>query len=252
LNLLNYTLKKGKSSEVTVVFIHGFLESKSMWNNFSFENFSFDSILVDLPGHGLSPNEDEQEPSIDYFSSMLKELIEDLKLTKVSIVGHSMGGYVALNFKHAYPDICNKIILLNSNFWTDSELKKRDRLRVVDIVNKNKSIFINEAIPNLFVNKDLHEHEIQELIKEANGLDAVNISYASLAMRNRKDYKNLLEVYFNDIYILQGEKDSIVLKSEMKERLLSLNVKFDVIKGTGHMSHIEQKNIVEKLISNFI
>lgn len=252
MNLLNYSFKKGKASTETVVFIHGFLESKSMWNNFSFENFSFDSLLVDLPGHGLSLNEDDNEPSIDYFSDKLKQLIISLNLSKISIIGHSMGGYVALNFKHLYPEICNKLILLNSNFWTDSEIKKRDRLRVVDIVNSNKSIFINEAIPNLFLNKDLYESEIKKLIKEANEIESINISYASLAMRNRNDYKKLLEMFHNEIYIIQGQKDTIVLESEMKERLESLSVKIEIINGAGHMSHIEQKAKVEKLISNFI
>jgi pimeloyl-ACP methyl ester carboxylesterase len=252
LNLLNYSFHKGKTSNKTVVFIHGFLESKSMWKNFSLEHFSFDSLLVDLPGHGLSPNDDENEPSIDYFSYKLKELIVFLKLPKISIVGHSMGGYVALNFKFLFPEICTKIVLLNSNFWTDSELKKRDRLRVVDIVSVNKSIFINEAIPNLFLSKDMHVKEIKELIKEANEIDSVNISYASLAMRNRRDYKNLINDFSEDVYIIQGEKDRIVLETEMKKRLVTLDIKIDVIKSSGHMCHIESTQEVEKLINDFI
>ena len=117
-----------------VVFLHGFLESVSMWDYLKLEMMNFQSILIDLPGHGDSLNEDEDVPSIEYMAFKVKELLIHLNIKDFSVVGHSMGGYVSLVLKNelnisssGFILNCSKVVLLNSNFWEDSEEKKRDR-----------------------------------------------------------------------------------------------------------------------------
>ena len=73
------------------------------------------------------------------------EILKELKITQFTLVGHSLGAYVGLELCHLAP--CQKLILLNSNCWSDDEQKRRDRLRVAEIVFKAKKHFIREAIP---------------------------------------------------------------------------------------------------------
>ena len=72
--------------------------------------------------------------------------------------------------------------MLNSNYWSDSFSKKKDRERVSNIAFKAKNYFIQEAIPNLFSDQKKYKVEIQELIQDAQKMTPEAISYASLAM----------------------------------------------------------------------
>lgn len=253
-SLLNYRVL---GNGYPVLFLHGFLESISMWKVLELDTLPFQSVLIDLPGHGKSLNEDDGEPSIDFMAKKVVEVIRELGITEFSIVGHSMGGYVALNLKKRFSTKdgkinCKKVILLNSNFWEDSESKKKDRLRVADIVFKNKSLFIKEAIPNLFVNKESFKYEIENLLSEALLIDKHSISYASLAMRSRENTKDVLVQNPNDFLIIQGSIDPIVQVELMKEEIKNINVQFKVIEGVGHMAHFESTENVRQIISNFL
>lgn len=238
-----------------VLFLHGFLESITMWEVLRLEKMNFQSILIDLPGHGQSLNEDDEEPSIDFMSEKVIEVLEELGINSFSVVGHSMGGYVALNLKQRCLDQkskCEKVILLNSNFWEDSESKKKDRLRVADIVFKNKNLFVKEAIPNLFVDKEIFKNEIEDLLNEALLIDKHAISYASLAMRNRGNTKKVIENNPNNFLIIQGLLDPIVSVDDMKDEINGIGVRLEILDGVGHMAHFESTENVRKIISDFI
>ena len=243
-----------------VVFLHGFLESHSMWEYLNLKSLKIKAILVDLPGHGSSLNEDEGIPSIKFIALKVKELLVHLDIHEFSIVGHSMGGYVALDLKEMNPYYsisnlnfgCSNVVLMNSNFWEDSDLKKKERLRIVDVVFKNKKLFIQTAINGLFLNQVTHKNEIDNLIKEALNINKHAISYASLAMRNRQNFKKLVTDNNKDFLIIQGDLDSVVPKSKMLEEINGLNVQFELLKDCGHMSHIESSESVIDILADFL
>ena len=243
-----------------VVFLHGFLESHSMWDYLNINSLKIKAILVDLPGHGFSLNEDEDIPSIKFMALKVKELLVHLDIHEFSVVGHSMGGYVALDLKQMDPHYsnsnlnygCYKVVLLNSNFWEDSDLKKKERLRIVDVVFKNKKLFIQTAISGLFLNQLTHKNEIDDLIKEALNIDKHAISYASLAMRNRPNFKKIVAYNNKDFLIIQGDLDSVVPKTKMLEEINGLNVQFELLKDCGHMCHIESSESVIDILADFL
>ncbi len=242
---LNY--KQFGEGEI-VVFLHGFLESISMWEKLSLESISFQSILIDLPGHGESKNEDNSPiPTIDFMANKVMETLHHLNIKNYNVVGHSMGGYVALSLKKMDAN-CQKVVLLNSNFWKDSPEKQKDRVRVADIVFKNKNLFLKEAIPNLYNNQHMYKKEITHLLQEALNMEAFSIAYASLAMSNRKDFSDLISQKPTDFVIVQGEIDAIVPKSTMESKDVLQNVPYYLIKNTGHMSHFENPNEIQQLL----
>ena len=245
LSLLNY---KQFGEGETVVFLHGFLESISMWEKLSLESIHFHSILIDLPGHGESKNEDNSPvPSIDYMANRVIDTLNQLGIKKYNVVGHSMGGYVSLVLKKI-DERCKKVILLNSNFWEDSSEKQKDRIRVADIVFKNKNLFLKEAIPNLYNNQIQFKVEISNLLEEALKMDAFSIAYASLAMSKRIDFTELIAQKPTDFVIVQGELDVIVPKLIMETKDVLQNVPYYLIKNTGHMSHFENPNEIKKML----
>lgn len=245
LSLLNH---KQFGEGETVVFLHGFLESISMWENLSLESIHFQSILIDLPGHGKSKNEDNSPiPSMHYMANRVIDTLNQLGIKKYNVVGHSMGGYVALVLKKI-DERCKKVVLLNSNFWEDSIEKQKDRVRVADIVFKNKNLFLKEAIPNLYNDQLKYKTEIAVLLKEALKMNSFSIAYASLAMSKRMDFTELISQKPTDFVIVQGEIDVIVPKLIMESKDVLQNVPYYLIKTTGHMSHFENPIEIKKML----
>lgn len=232
-----------------IVFIHGFLESNSMWDYLPLEKLNYQKIFIELPGHGQSVLTDAcEQPSLNFYAHEVQEVLSFLKIEKFSIVGHSLGAYVALILKEQNV-ACHKVVLLNSNFWADSEQKKKDRLRVAEIAFKAKKVFINEAIPNLFGQVELFQNEIQVLKEEAMKIEPESIAYAALAMRQRKDYTQIISNNPSDYFIIHGELDRLVAVEFLLDQVklvFKVNQKQHVfiIKEAGHMAHIERSSIL--------
>jgi pimeloyl-ACP methyl ester carboxylesterase len=168
------------------------------------------------------------------------EVLNELTITQFSIVGHSLGAYVGLELCKLVP--CQKLIFLNSNCWSDDEQKRRDRLRVADLVYTAKNHFIREAIPGLFGRPADFQKEIQVLIEEANLMSADAIAYAALAMRERVDYTQ--EVLANPMrYVfIHGELDTLISSEQLMSRLPGIRIHF--LPNAGHMSHMESSGRV--------
>lgn len=234
-----------------LVFLHGFLESNSMWNYLALYELQCQLIFIELPGHGNSMVCESLPPSIQLMAEKVLEVTEELKLPHFSIIGHSMGGYVALEMKQLNSNI-EKVVLLNSNPWSDSPQKIIDRKRVASIVYDAKELFLKEAIPNLFRDPFFNKKEVRELIKEASEMSADAIAFASLAMSARLDYSHEVHADGSQYYIIQGEEDKIVIREAMEE-LVDKGPNYFLIPEAGHMCHIEQpKRVVEILKVIFI
>jgi len=233
------------------VFLHGFLESSSMWSHLNLEQLNTQNIYIDLPGHGASElNDFSETPSIDFMADEVLKVLNYLTLKSYSVIGHSMGGYVGLLMKKI-DSRCEKVVLLNSNFWEDNEQKKKDRIRVAEIAFKAKRIFIQEAIPNLFGKPENFQTEIFQLKNEAMEMLPESIAYASLAMRERKDFTDAINSNPVDYFIIQGMLDRLVDTDFLREQLIS-NKNLFILENAGHMAHIEQSEEVLGILKRIL
>jgi pimeloyl-ACP methyl ester carboxylesterase len=230
------------------LFLHGFLESSSMWSYLSLSEIPGEKFFVDLPGHGSSPlPKSSDDPSIAAMAEEIEKTFINHFDYPIILVGHSMGGYVGLELLHRNKLSIQKLVLLNSNCWEDSDDKKKDRVRVADIAFKGKSIFINEAIPNLFYEPNLREKEIEVLKKEALELTADGIAYASLAMRTRSDFTDLVKKNADKIVFIHGAKDKLISVESISA--VSNQKNLHLIENCGHMAHIEATEYVQSILT---
>ncbi|MEG0187084.1 MAG: alpha/beta fold hydrolase, partial [Algoriella sp.] len=102
---------EGKS----IVFLHGFLENHSIWNNLRDDlKDQYQIIKLDLPGHGNSKTYKE-ENTMEEMADEVITVLDELNIDKATFVGHSMGGYVATALADLYPERTENIVLLNSS-----------------------------------------------------------------------------------------------------------------------------------------
>ena len=145
-----------------------------------------------------------------------------------------MGAYVGLEL--AKRRGFQKLILLNSNCWSDSEQKKQDRLRIAQFVHQAKSHFIREAIPNLFSNPAGQGQVIQALIQEANCMTPEAIAFAALAMRERTDFTEYVNTNPVQFIFIHGKLDRLVSVEELQAKIAGPKV---YLLDCGHMAHVE-------------
>lgn len=237
-----------------VVFLHGFLESNTMWSSIIPKLKGIKAILVELPGHGDSPFYPYgEEMSIRNMSEDVNKVLNELSIGKFSIVGHSLGGYVALDLKSIdEKGAIEKVVLLNSHPWSDSEAKKKERTRVVNIVDHNKLLFLNEAIPNLFRNPSNFKEQVKIQLEEAVKMSEVAIIQALVAMRDRQEAMNVMNSLGQNCLVIQGKHDHLISYREMKTFTEKYGNLYYLIEKAGHMAHIESEEEVVEQIQNFI
>lgn len=235
----------------TLVCLHGFLESSTMWKYLPMEQLSFRKVYIDLPGHGKSPIIDDLPPSVQAMAECVDKTLREQGIQKYSLIGHSMGGYVALQLLYMNAPV-DKLILLNSNCYSDSETKRNDRIRVADAVYHTKNLFLNTALPNLFRDPVKNKMELNDLLEEASHISADAIAYASLAMSQRTDHCELLRKNIEKVYILQGEDDAIVPTTDSDRIFGDFEGHYFKIKEAGHMSHIENPNKVMNVLKSIL
>jgi len=244
--MLHYEVKG--SGHRVLVCLHGFLESLTMWSALSLEEYG-QLVLIDLPGHGQSNGLD----SIDSMREMaiaVRGVLEELEVTSYNVIGHSMGGYVGLELKQIDAN-CEKLILLNSNVWTDGEQKRIDRQRVAQLVVTKKERFVSEAIPNLFQTPENHLSEVNFLIDEAVQISAEAIGRASIAMSKRTDYTEDVFSGALEVFVIQGDKDPVADSRRMKKVFLNQKENFYLI-DSGHMAHIEAREDVMRILEGIL
>ncbi|MFK8045739.1 MAG: alpha/beta fold hydrolase [Crocinitomicaceae bacterium] len=234
-----------------IVFLHGFLEDSSIWDNVKRHlNLSHKILTVDLPGHGKSTCISENH-TMASMAKIVQQICLAENMLKPIVFGHSMGGYIALELTKIYEV---DIALVHSNFWNDSTEKKIDRNRVIQIAKANLSLFVSTAIPNLFYaeNSEKCKKHIEKLIEKASEMDIKSVVCATKAMRDRKNNSAVLMV--GNVAIIQGENDPVFSKSTMSIHLNTISEKpyFIEIESCGHMGFAEQPSAFLEAVKRII
>ena len=246
---ISYT-DQGKGT--AVVLLHGFLENKKMWDAFIPEwSKKFRIITIDLLGHG-------ETGCMGYVHSMennadvVHEVLADLRLRKAILVGHSMGGYVALAFAELYPDVVKGLVLLNSTSRADSEERKTNRDRAIKAVKQSFQNFISLSISNLFSeeNRERLSESIENVKKEALITPLQGIVASLEGMKIRIDREVLLHLTPYPKLLVLGKKDPVLNYEETKEQIEDTLVQL-LSFPDGHMSHIENQKALQRELIQF-
>ena len=237
----------------TVVLLHGFLENSTMWNS-HIETLSKRNrvVCIDLLGHG-------QTDCLGYLHSMedqadvVYHVLHELKIRKAILIGHSMGGYVALAFAELYPEIVKGLVLMNSTSRADSEERKTNRDRAIKAVKQNYEAFIRMSIANLFSeqNRERLINEIEAGKMEALKTPLQGIVASQEGMKIRKDREVILHFATYPILLILGKKDPVLNYEENTNQIENTKVEL-ITFNDGHMSHIENREELSKVLVGFL
>lgn len=214
----------------------------------------FNPILIDLPGHGQSENLGYAH-KMELMAEVVHHILRKLKKRKTVIVGHSMGGYVALAFADKYPDMLKGLILMNSSSRADSSQKKINRTRGIRLCQQDHKSFIKQTIPLLFQKTDRKKYrpEIKSLINQASKMSKQGVIAALEGMKVRPSREIILKFPPYPILFVVGKKDPLFKwKSLEKQMTRSGKIQSLVFEDGGHMSFIENESLLYKGLRPFL
>ncbi|HPW97050.1 MAG TPA: alpha/beta hydrolase [Flavobacterium sp.] len=236
-----------------VVFLHGFLENKTMWDAFIPDLVKKNRIItIDLLGHGDSECLGYVH-SMEDQADMVQAILHELKIRKAVFIGHSMGGYIALAFAELYPENIKGLVLLNSTSRADSNERKVNRDRAIVAVKQNYTNFVRMSIANLFSedNRKKMIDDIEKVKLEALKTPLQGIVAALEGMKIRIDREVILHFAPFPIQLILGKKDGVLIYEENLEQIEGTKVKLTTFPD-GHMSHIENQFELKKVLLSFL
>jgi len=254
LPLLNYKLQ-GSSRKPVLVFLHGFCEDLSMWDEVLEKGFeAYRLLCIDLPGFGASAP--QANGSIEQMGKAVIDLIDHLAIEQFILFGHSMGGYVALTIASKVPNRLKGFGLIHSHPFADSEQGKSNRQKSIDFIEAHgSSLFIKELIPKLFPKKYVGSHSflVNKLIFNANSFPAVGIQNGLQAMKERPDQTEVMRHFRIPILCLVGALDELLpLKQLIDQANFAPITDLRILQTVGHMGPYENPKAIRKCILPFL
>jgi pimeloyl-ACP methyl ester carboxylesterase len=239
-----------------VLLLHGLAEDNAIWEaQISCLGKDYRVIVPDLPGSGQSallPG----EASIDEMAGAVKALCDKAGVGQCILVGHSMGGYIALAFAEKYPDRLRALGLFHSTAYADSEEKKGARRKMIDFIRKNGSpAFLRQSIPNLLADSTREERpEIMNgLIDRYSGFRAESLVYYHEAMIGRPDRVGVLQHFAGPVLFIIGLEDKAVpMEHSLQQCHIPVLSQVHILENSGHMGMLEDSARSNRILQTFI
>lgn len=241
-----------------VLLMHGFGEDSTVWKEqVPVLQQQYRVILPDLPGTGGSDLlTSDKDITIDDYADCIHALLQTENITSCTMLGHSMGGYITLAMAEKYPKMLNRIGLIHSTAFADSEEKKKNREKSIAMIGEYGSLaFLKNTTPNLFAPKFKSEHpeKVNALIEAGAAFSKEALQQYTRAMMLRPDRTNVLSSNYLPVLFVIGTDDvAAPLEDLMKQVSLPKISYIHVLQETGHMGMWETPELMNQHILSFL
>ncbi len=244
-----------------VMLVHGFGEDGRVWHyQRAFLRDHFYLIIPDLPGSGksdlLSVPSGHTASVIERYADSIKQVLNRENIKQCTLIGHSMGGYVALAFAQHYPERLNALGLIHSTAFADSEEKKATRRKGIAFIQRyGAQEFLKQSIPNLFGGTFTRQHpkQIEALMRGTGNFTAAALVQYYEAMIERPDRTETLKKLAIPVLFIIGEEDkSVSLEDSLKQCHLPVKALINILPDTAHMGMWEQKDQANDTVMKFL
>lgn len=235
---------------IPVIFLHGFPFDHTIWQPLApLMQGDARLILPDLRGFGGSPVT-EGVYSMRLLADDVLALMDKLSIDRAILVGHSMGGYVALAFAQAYPNRLAGLGLVATQAAADTPERRQSRYKTADSVkHKGARVVASTMVSTLTPRTELVQ-PITDLILKTHPAGIVG---ALKGMAERHDLTGVLSTIQVPAVVIAGEDDQL-MGIDRSETLAQMLPKGWLVKvpGTGHMLMMEEPQQVADALRQVI
>jgi pimeloyl-ACP methyl ester carboxylesterase len=228
----------------TILFVHGAGGGQLTWSfqKSSFEKL-FDPIIIELPGHGESGGEGEEE--IGRYAEHVDAFMRVLNLPKTFLVGHSMGGAIVQTLALNHPEVIKGIVLAGTGV----------RLRVLPSILEGIMNNFEETVPTITraafsrtVPREFIERGIEQLMR-----CRPEVLYGDFLACDRFDIMNEVQNIDLPTLILCGSEDELTpVKYSQVLHTRIRGSRWEILPDAGHMVMMEAPDAFNEKIKAFI
>jgi pimeloyl-ACP methyl ester carboxylesterase len=247
---------KDEGYGVPMVLLHGYLESLDIWESFANRLAgNYRVIRPDIPGHGKSGLMGSVH-TMQLMAESVKALLDKLSVNKCILIGHSMGGYITMAFVDAYPERLMGFSLFHSTPYADTDEKKTNRDREIDLVKKGKKdLIVHTNIPKSFANENIDKLkiEITRAIEIGRKTPDEGIIALLEGMKQRSDRSEVILKSHVPLLWIFGRKDNYInFEQAFDNARINNNSEKIILENSGHMGFIEEPEKSLQGIQSFI
>mgnify|MGYP001056376602 CR=1 FL=1 len=237
INEINFGYEIHGREGMPLVLIHGFGLNRKIWLPMVTKYLKDQQVILpDLRGHGESDAPDGPYP-MSLLAEDLVNLLEFLEIEKAILCGHSMGGYIILDYADQYPRRMSGIGLITTRAEADTEAGRTGRYEMMGAVKKKGAEPLADSLgPRLTKDKEL-VREMRIMLSET----APKGIIGSLeGMASRPDRRELLPDIKVPALVVAGAEDQIIDLESAKQMADALpNGAFLSIPDAGHLPMLE-------------
>ncbi len=239
-----------------VVFLHGYPLNHTIWNaQLSPLSRNRKVVLLDLPGYGLAEGR-EVPTTLQGFSEAVHSLFDRLSLGPATIVGHSFGGYVALQLYRDHPDRFRALALLSTRSEADTPDTKAKRMATVKRLEApGETLDLGATVQSLVADPTWRQRPavLQTIRGIVESVPPSTLIPTLQAIADRPDLTPMLASIRVPTLVLWGEQDELIPKEQTQALVhripRSVGVGFP---DAGHLAPLESETAFTAAMQRFL
>jgi len=237
-----------------LIVIHGLFGSSDNWRSMAkFFSKHYQVISIDLRNHGRSPHSENQ--SLGDMAEDIYELCQDLALNKVNILGHSLGGKVAMQFAELYEQYVEKLVIVDMSprQYEGKHTPLMDAMMALNFSAYSSRKQVDEALIASIPEPKVRQFLLMNLSAEDDQLKW-RINLPALKANYKKFMKAVLTEFSSDktCLFLYGEQSDYVTEQDREEiKQIFPYAKFAAVPA-GHWVHAERPQQFKQIVEEFL
>lgn len=237
-----------------LILLHGLFGSADNWGAIAkYFSQTYQVICVDLRNHGSSPHHHSQT-----YAEMADDLIELcnlLNLGKIHLIGHSLGGKVAMQFATQYPEKIDQLIIVDMAMRTypDVQTYLIDAMLAVNLAAMQTRSEVNQALTSSIENVKIRQFLLMNLIKIDNHLQwRINLPALKANCPAIRQAVGQSTHYTKPCLFIRGEHSDYVGDDDVDQiKMHFIHAQFASL-PTGHWVHAEQPQAFIEVVARFL
>ena len=240
----------------TVLFLHAYTLDASQWDHqVAALSGDFRCVRIDLWGCGESPPPPPGTPSLAGYAAAVLAVVDALEIERFSVVGLSMGGYVAFELWRLASKRIRALALCSTRPGADDAVRRDERLSVAARVEREHSVesIVEPMLDRLLGPAARNEVHIADPVRgRIRRCTPEGIAFAQRAIAARRDSTDVLGGIDVPALVVAGRHDAIIPLSEVRAMSVSISGSRLVELDCGHLGNLEQPHAFNEALGSFL
>jgi len=241
-----------------LIILHGLFGSLSNWGWHSKELAEKFAVYgLDLRNHGASPHSDQM--SYQVMAADVAEFLEQQQLESASIIGHSMGGKVAMQLALTAPSLVKALVVVDiAPVAYPSSAGGHQAvfagMEAIDLTSLQSRAEADQVLAEYEKEAGIRQFLLTNLVKRNGSYQwRLNLPVLKACYDDLRGMPQNSEPFVNSTLFIKGELSSYIIEANKAEILRQFpNADVKLIMGAGHWLHAEKPQVVKKVVLDFL